>query len=309
MEEEENRKSGLKIILSILILFFLISLLLFYWFVPTKNFSFLSSNKESNFSLSGEKEMQFYSNMRFPDKKISYKIEECSLKRTSDMKEAFKFLENLTNLEFYSVPFNEEITISCRDKQDFIGGLWIAGEGGPTNITQAGEFNIITHGQILLLKDSECPRPNIAIHELLHALGFDHSDNKNNLMYNITDCDQKIGTEIINSINNLYSIDSFPDLIIENVSAQVNGKYLNTEIKIRNQGFKDADKFNLLIYADGDLIKTLEVEGIAIGYGRGISLSNILILKLSLNEIEFVLDSSFFEIDKKNNKVKLVVND
>ena len=59
-------------------------------------------------------------------------------------------------------------------------GLFIAGEGGPSNITKSGDFSVITHGSILLIKESKCERPNIAIHELLHALGFDHSENPNN---------------------------------------------------------------------------------------------------------------------------------
>ncbi len=263
--EGENKKSWLKILLSTMILLLIFSLLFFYWFIPTKTFSFLPVEQSDNFSLSGSTQMQFYPNLRFPDTTISYKITDCNLQRTSDMKLAFEFISNLTSLVFYPVYSEEEISVSCQEKQEYNKGLWIAGEGGPTNITKAGAFNIITHGQILLLKDSQCTHPNIAIHELLHVLGFDHSDNKNNLMYNVTSCDQTIGKEIVNLINQLYSIEPLPDLTIENASATINGKYLDANISIRNQGFKDSGNFKLLIYADEKLIKELEVLAISSG--------------------------------------------
>ena len=60
---------------------------------------------------------------------------------------------------------------------DIREGKFIAGEGGPTNITVSGKYNVITHGSILLIRESRCSIPTIAIHELLHVLGFKHSNN------------------------------------------------------------------------------------------------------------------------------------
>jgi len=303
--EEEEKKSGLKIVLSFLFFLLVVGLLLFYWFLPTGEIEFISAPANPNFSISGSVGTQFYENMRFPDPVISYRILDCPLQRTNDMDGAFEILSNLTSLSFNPVAANEEISIICQEAAKIKEGIFIAGEGGPTNITKAGSFNVIIQGQILLLKDSDCTRPNIAIHETLHVLGFDHSVNKNNIMYNITNCDQTIGEDLINLINELYSVDSLPDLSFEDVTANIDGRYLNTNISIRNQGLRDAGESKLVIYVDGKSIKEVDITSLRIGYGRTISLSNLRISKLSVDEIEYSIETDFSELDKKNNRISL----
>ena len=77
----------------------------------------LSSNSNSNFSLNPDENtpLQFYENMRFPDTKISYKIENCPLQRKNDMEWAFDIMEEETILEFYPVSYNEQITVTCEE--------------------------------------------------------------------------------------------------------------------------------------------------------------------------------------------------
>lgn len=298
---------GFKEVLFFLSVIILICLLVVYFFIPLNTIELSSfRNSNSNFTLNeAYEDMQFYNNMRFPSTNISYRISECSLDKRSNMEEAFLILENLTLLDFYPVPEKEEILVNCDDRVKFDGDLFIAGEGGPTNITVAGEYNIITSGRILLLRESQCSKPNIAIHELLHVLGFDHSQNPDNIMYEISKCNQEIGEDTINFINTIYSIPSRPDLVIDDVSGFMSGKYLNTNLTIRNQGIIDSLGGKIIIYADNKEIKQIPFDSLEVGYGTRLSLSNIWINKISINEIKFFIDTDFEEINKLNNEAIL----
>ena len=282
-------------------------LLVVYWFVPIGKLNFVSSPSNSNFSINGSESMQFYSNMRFPSSDISYKIYECPLKRTNDMKEAFEIISNKTVLEFREVEDLEEVSVSCSDKVKMDEGLFIAGEGGPTKIIQTDLFNVILKGNILLIRDSDCSTPNVAIHELLHVLGFEHSENSNNIMYYMSKCGQTIGDDTIELINNLYAVRSAPDLTFGNVSADVRGTYVDMEINVKNNGLADSSPAKILIYAEDKLVKTLDLEALSIGTGRKINLGNLWISKRNPNRLTFIIESDFEEIDKVNNEIILDV--
>ena len=49
------------------------------------------------------------------------------------------------------------------------------------------------------------------------------------------------------------------------------------------------------------------MKGIGIGYGRSIILTNLLISQFSVEKIELLIESSFSELDKKNNKINLEI--
>ncbi|MEN7982442.1 MAG: matrixin family metalloprotease [Nanoarchaeota archaeon] len=293
---------GLKTFLSGILVFLLIILLVLYWFVPFQTIEFITNNGHSNFSLYNfDSEMQFYKNMRFPQKEISYKIYNCPLNQQGEMFRAFEIMGNETILEFSPVLNDEEITISCDSKNRVEGGLFIAGEGGPTNIIKTNNFNVISKGNIILIKESKCPKPNVAIHELLHVLGFNHSENSNNIMYPISNCKQTLG-DIPNLINDLYSVESYPDLEIENISAVMEGKYLDMNISIRNSGLAKSQNTEMIISSGDTIIKRTLIEPLDIGYGMQITFTNVWVPKLNVEEIEFLIDASFSELDKNNNK-------
>lgn len=303
-------RSVLGMIFSLIFSILVILLLIFYLFFPFGISEFDSSGViDSSFKLgnsSGDFEgMQFYSNMRYPDEKISYKIYDCPLQKKGDMERAFNILENLTILKFMPVLEKEEISIKCDSKSKIEEGLFIAGEGGPSNITVAGEFNVISKGQILLLRKSSCARPNVALHELLHALGFDHSKNKDNIMYPVSECSQTVGNDVVDLINQLYSIESNPDLLFWDVEASMHGRYLNLNMTIKNFGLKDSGEAEINIYVDGKSVKKYNLNPLKVGTGSVITLTNIRVSEISVEKIELVLEYDFEEIDKENNKAVL----
>jgi hypothetical protein len=310
---EENKLVKItKFLLSLLLILLVlavIAMLLLSYIDPFRSQQFLLGDKNgnTNFSVSGSGTSQFYENMRFPDKRISYHIsEECSLIKANQMKSAFKFLQIKTSLSFYEKFPNEEITINCVETSKPKGGLFIAGEGGPTNITATPIYNVIHSGEISLLRKSNCPKPNIGIHEIMHVLGFEHSPNPNNIMYNVSNCNQELGKDSIETINKLYSAETLPDLNILNVEGEINSLYLNFDIEIQNQGLAPSSPGKISVYGDGKLIKNFDIKGIEIGFGRVVKFENVL-LKKNVKTVEFVIDIPNQELDKKNNRKELKI--
>ena len=295
----------LKIFLSFLFFIFCIGSLIIYWFVPFGTVEFGTKSGNSNFNVNQSGDMQFYQNMRYPDSKISYNIYDCPLQKKNDMEKAFEIISNGSVLRFISVDNDNEISVTCDSKNRIEDGLFIAGEGGPSKIIKGNKFNVILKGEILLIKDSNCENPNVALHELLHALGFNHSENSNNIMYPISKCKQTVGDDIFLLINELYSTPSEPDIAFENVSAVMRGKYLDVNMSISNEGLKDSMESKILIYADDKLVKEIELEGLEIGYGRIVTLSNLFVKQINVNSLDFFIDYNFPELEKNNNRINL----
>ncbi len=291
-----------KKILSVVFIIFVVLILGVYWFIPTQELEFFFVEKNSNFTIGNVSgNMQFYENMRFPTTEISYKIDDCTLQKEDEMERAFETLESLTVLEFYPVSNNEQIHITCDSNTKLEGGLYIAGEGGPSNITQSGDFNVITSGKILLIKESKCDRPIVPIHELFHVLGFDHSENENNIMYPVSKCSQTIGQDILDFINEIYSYPSQPDLVFEEASASRSGTYLDLNFTLRNYGLSESSGFEIIVYADDKEIETFESDTLGIGEGRFVVLNNIFSLKKEIYQLKLEIVYIGEELNKENN--------
>lgn len=299
----------LKGLLMGLFALFIISLLVLYWIFPFGKTVF-KTDTNPEFNLGNiSTQMQFYKNMRFPTTNVSYRIEDnCSLEKKNEMTDAFNYLQNLTILKFYNVDSGEDVTVSCDNEvipSDSGKGFFVAGEGGPTKVIPGDNFYTILQGKILLLKSSKCERPNIEIHELLHVLGFDHSKNPDNIMYPISDCSQTIGNEIPSKINNLYSFPSYPDLKLGNVSATIEGRYLNINLTIENIGLSNSTGEKILIYGDNDLLKEKDFEALGIGERLSIQFTNIFVSKIKIEELNVSVETNGSELSLKNNQVSL----
>ena len=303
----------LETILIIIFLIFIVSMLWIYWFTGFGDVQLSKSNiQDSNFSINLTSDnMQFYENLRYSDSKISYRIsDKCTLQKKADAERAFEILENKTILDFYSVTSNEEILITCESRQKIKEDYFIAGEGGPVNISKAGQFNVIFNGQVLLIRQSECANPNIALHEILHALGFGHSLNENNIMYEISQCSQTLGDDIPRFIDELYSIPSRPDLAFEEVIPLIHdGKYLDLNMSIKNIGLKNSGKAFVNIYLDNEVFEKIELKELEVGSGMKITIQNLKLKTTNFNEMRFIIETNFEELNKENNEVSFKIEE
>ncbi len=253
--------------------------------------------------------MQFYPNMRFTDRTISYSFaDKCRASKRSDVREAFSILDSKTDLSFVEKN-GGEISILCSEISPLPEeeGHFVAGEGGPTKIINTTRYSVILAAKVSLYRDEKCETPNVAIHEILHALGFDHQASEESIMYPIADCKQQIPESIINEINSLYKMDKKTDLAIASVSANRSRLYLNFDIAITNIGLDESGKAELMIYSNGELAKTFdEVGALDIGVVKSLSVQNLRI-PYKFGNITFVVSGEKQEITLENNKAVLVL--
>lgn len=309
-----------KSFLGLAFLLIVFSLLVVYYISPFSELEFDIAPRNYNFSSNVNASiqdlslMQFYPNMRFPTEVITYHMQEdCSLQKKQEMNDAFDIVENVTILDFVpvSVAENPDINITCNETTKYQGGMFIAGEGGPTSIVKAGDFNVIQGGTILLIRDSDCERPNIAIHELFHVLGFKHSDNPNNIMYNYTKCRQTIGDDNIQLLNELYSIESKADLVFEENTTNVfmHGRYLDMNVSVKNYGLQESKPSIIRVIVDGKDIREIVFDKIKVGNGKVISVRNIWITKRNPQNIQLKIQTESEELSKENNLVSFLVSE
>ncbi len=267
-------------VLVILLVAILFGAYLIWFNLPLKTQEFMADNVGGKTLSVYTNGTQFYPNMRYPDKKISYSIaEDCDSEKEISVVRAFSILSDKTILSFNRIQSNGEVEILCSDiapePQD--AKHFVAGEGGPKEIYESGPYYVIISGKVSLYRDEKCDEPKIALHEILHALGFDHNNNLESILYPITSCDEKIDSYIIDEINRLYSIKSAPDLTITSVRAEKTGKYLSFTIEIANYGLIDALDVNLSLYAGDEKIRDFEFQGISIGNKKKMSATNVVI--------------------------------
>lgn len=256
---------------------------------------------------------QFYENMRYPSKIINYNIaESCPENKASRMEEAFSILEEQTILEFEpSSQSNSILNILCSDisPEAEEKNHFVAGEGGPSRVINSTLFSVILDGKIALYREGNCKNANVALHELLHALGFDHNNDKKSILYPTLICDQTIDEEIIQSINELYKIESAPELTFFELNATKSGRYLNFHMEVINRGLVPANEVNVGLYSDGEFVSQFELNTISVGSKKIIDVENLKV-PLDANNLEFVIDyqNVIFEIYEDNNRISLSTN-
>lgn len=266
-----------------------------------------SANVSSNLP---ENSNQFYPNMRYRSEKISYYIEkECDFKKENEIKDAFSILEEQTILNFYESSSNPEIVFLCSElePEPEEQGHFVAGEGGPTTILNSSVYSVILSGKVSLYRDEKCDAPQIALHEILHALGFDHNNNKKSIMYPVTDCDEVLDQYIVDQINTLYSVESLPDLVIEKVNMSKKGRYLDFNITVSNMGLQNANNVKLNILADGGKVKEFDLTTLEIGTKKFLTVQNLFLTKSS-DQVFFVVEGEEDDLNPGNNKVVIRIS-
>jgi len=82
---------------------------------------------------------------------------------------------------------------------------------------------------------------------------------------------------------------------------------LDINLSIRNIGLNNASDAIINLISDSKIIKQLGIEGIEIGKGRIITVTNILITKFKLENITLEIDTTYRELDKENNNITLEI--
>lgn len=253
-------------------------------------------------NFNNESALQFFPNMRFKSNEISYFIsEDCPQDKRERMLQAFSYLENETILRFHESLLSQ-ISVTCNPALE-TGGLFIAGEGGPTKIIISPRFNVIEEGEIVLLSSS-CGF-NVELHELFHVLGFNHSGSPDDIMYNVSSCPQTVSKNLLAEISRVYSFPSMPDLYFENVSSLKKGNYLSLNFTVKNQGITSSENFTVTAKI-GSQQETFDFEGVTPGAGRIFSVSNIRV-PLSSDEIIIQIQDSE-DLDYENNIATLTLS-
>lgn len=254
---------------------------------------------------------QFYQNMRYRGSEISYFIEGlCSDKKRQDSVGAFDYLEENTVLRFTQVENAEdsEILILCSEIEPKAeeAGHFVAGEGGPSAVVNATQFNVIFTGRVSLFREDLCDKPQVALHEILHSLGFDHNNNSQSIMFPVTNCKQTLDEEIISEINSLYGTPEFSDLVVEKVSASKTGAYLDFEVVVSNYGLKDSLDSKLELIVSGKTVKEFSLDIVEIGTKKILSVQNVKISR-SAESVRFLVNSEEDELSKENNWADVVL--
>jgi len=279
--------------------------------IPGKTIQFESSGSSlgGNSSTVYVNQGQFYPNMRYPDRNITYSIDSsCDGSKRNVILSALGILENKTVLSFNEISSNGEIEYLCsnisptsNDKDHFI-----AGEGGPVDVYISGKYYVITSGKVSLFRSETCNSPQIAIHETLHALGFDHNNNTRSIMYPVTSCDEVIDPYITNEINDLYSVDSAADLVLVNANASISGKYLDFVVQVSNEGLKDATDVTLHLYSGNEEIKNISLGNIPLGSKKKINAQDVSVPK-DTTSIKMIVEigAGQSELNLNNNQLEL----
>ncbi len=255
----------------------------------------------------------FSEKLRFNHNIISYFIEsECDGVRREAMVEAFALFANKMRIvSFYEVSADADINVGCSDNYISLGeNLFAAGEGGPSIIINTSNFKTIEEGKISLYDDPRCDYPVVELHELGHVFGFDHSSDPNNIMYNTSNCNQRISGDMVKLINDLYSIEALADASLNNIKAVKRGKYMDFNITVLNDGMLEIDDIALTIVVDGEDVEVMELGEIGIGYGRTLRAENVKLPSMNVDKIKFVVDKDNVvrELNEENNVVEMVVS-
>jgi hypothetical protein len=252
--------------------------------------------------------LQYYPNMKFNHNVITYSIDPaCSVKKITKIEKAFIMLNGEVNEISFKEEQNGDINIVCENKNvpSETEGYFIAGEGGPTSVINTSLFYVINKGEVLLFNDkTSCDDPIVEMHEILHVFGFEHSTNKDSLMYSVASCQQVFTKDIRDELKRLYTIENLPELYFSDINVTKHGNYLDFEVKIKNEGLVQANNITLEIDSlpSDKNIEQFDMKSINYGEGKYLSVENLKI-PLRTKRIKFEIINGI-EIENNNNIIE-----
>ncbi len=307
MHNTKKRTFG---IFSFIIVIFLIATLAFlgyylYQNLPgkTQPFKITQTLEPKQLENISNKIIQFYPNARFNHNNLSYFFENCEKEKQDRMKQAFSEITEKTQLITFHQTLNDNADILIGCSKDYLEKekyVFIAGEGGPSELINSSLYPIIVKGKILLY-DSSCKTQIIELHELLHVFGFDHINNSDYIMYPYADCSMHLNQEYIDYLKKLYSIKPLPELYFNFLNASKSGRYLDFNLSVANEGLINAENVFLEISSNQKDIETFELESIPFGMKKRFVVKNLKLPSRSTSQIKFKIETSADEYEKTNN--------
>ena len=299
------KKAGVLVnIIKIILGLIIIALLYIYLIYPNLSGEptplIINKIKVNITNVSGEIKM-FYPNMRFTHNNFAYSFENCDANKMQRMKQAFSEISSATGIITFAESQNADIMIGCSsDYLEKEKNVFVAGEGGPSEIYNSSWYPAILKGKILLY-ESECRAPVVELHELLHVFGFEHINKSDYIMYPYVNCSLHLNQEYVNILKNLYSIPPKPELYFENLSAVKKGSYLDFNAWIVNQGLVNSTDSILIISTENKEIKTFKLNEIPFGAKKNIAVQNLKLSSRNTKKIQFEIKTSEEEYSKTNN--------
>ncbi|MEM4330685.1 MAG: matrixin family metalloprotease [Candidatus Pacearchaeota archaeon] len=299
----------------LLILLFLIYFLVYFYDLNEENSLNASFSIYQNSSLQSNESIQFSKKMRFPTENISFYFDDyCDLSEKLKMKKAFKILEEETRILYFFEASNlssANIKIYCLNETKSAFNNSILGEGGPRKYLPLANFSLILEGEIFLYENKNslnCELPVVELHELLHVLGFNHIADKNSIMHNFSSCNQKLDKEIITYLKEVYSQKAKSDILLEKLSIQINGNYLNFSVRLINQGLLEGKNLSLKISGNDFFLYSYNFSNLSPGEGYSLEVENLFINIKNLKNLTFFVENKEEEYSFENNKIVIYLN-
>ena len=312
-----------QLIVNLLVIIFLISIIFFGGYYLYQKFvnpeadsilSFFGTGEDKNVLNVSSQATQLLPNLRFSEKRVSYFMSpECSSnpKATNNFRLARDAIEEGTGIITFHPESKEnaDILVTCsKETRETAEGSLIAGEGGVSQYLKSTTYPVILKANVSLNEESSCDYPVVAVHELLHAFGFEHISNPEVILYPYVRCNQRIDSKMIEMLKNIYAIESLPDVYfnMNKTEAIRDGNYFNLTVQIENKGLVNSKSVVFNVYADGTKIFTRILDEVSLDAGSIIFLYDAR-LPSDNTLIKLELISTEKELNKENNIVELKV--